>query len=117
MRGCRSARALALAYGLTVSPDGRNVYVASFGTSAVAVLARHASGRTDARSRRAANALGVSACCLTSASKTAPRFLSPKTILSVNGRGLAALPPGRPEGAVARGSSCHRRPDSKSADA
>ena len=41
--GCDRARALEIAYDIVVSPDGRNVYVASFGTHSVAAFRRDAS--------------------------------------------------------------------------
>lgn len=39
-RGCARGRGLATPVGVTVSPDSRNVYVASYGTNSVAVFAR-----------------------------------------------------------------------------
>jgi DNA-binding beta-propeller fold protein YncE len=40
-RACARARALDLTSGLSISPDGANLYVASLGSGAVAVFARH----------------------------------------------------------------------------
>ena len=40
IRGCTDARALAYAYEIVVSPDGRNVYVTSIDDDAIAVFAR-----------------------------------------------------------------------------
>ena len=39
--GCTVARALGVASGVAVSPDGRSVYVASYGSDAVAILRRN----------------------------------------------------------------------------
>lgn len=40
-RGCARGRALGLPSGLAITPDGANVYVASFGSGAVALFRRH----------------------------------------------------------------------------
>ncbi len=42
--GCSFGRAMLAPEGLDVSPDGRNVYIASFGTGAVDVLVRNGKG-------------------------------------------------------------------------
>jgi fibronectin-binding autotransporter adhesin len=41
-RGCAKGRAVGLAYGVALSPDGRNAYVASLFSDAIAVFARDA---------------------------------------------------------------------------
>jgi DNA-binding beta-propeller fold protein YncE len=43
--GCAQGRGLFVASGIAVSPDGRNVYVASRGSDAVAIFSRDAEGR------------------------------------------------------------------------
>lgn len=44
IQGCRSGRGLDVPTGVTVSPDGRNVYVTAFNSASIAAFARRPSG-------------------------------------------------------------------------
>lgn len=44
IQGCRSGRGLDVPTGVTVSPDGRNVYVTAFNSASIATFARRPSG-------------------------------------------------------------------------
>jgi DNA-binding beta-propeller fold protein YncE len=83
--GCTAARGLDGAYDLALSRDGRNVYVASRFSRAVAVLAR----RPDGSLAQGAGALG----CVSEGGKDGCRASALKSLHGV--RGVAVSPDGR----------------------